>query len=383
MTQVEAGFVDTRNFGRLELTTLLPGSEKGGQGRGFETNVPPYLIKIWDPDDPHDVATERVEAEWRYRTFAALDFGSEPPLRSLPLEYVAVGGDPAYVMELARGVDVGQSLPNLQLIDLASRMMIALGLAEGVSRLHSRRVVHADIKPDNVVVDPVTMAVRVLDVDSGGYCGFETGTPREEPDLWALAMVLYDVLVVDPDGAWPSSSFGPYDYLGRGAEWPSLGQEHLLATQGIPTLIMDLFRQVFGRQRNHLRPTAEHWLMALEFWMERSRATALTGVAPAPHDAAAQAPQGAPPAKALTGRTHTSRSWSVLALTSGVLAFASWAAVLYSAAAILLAIAAFVIALMARPQIKRFRQRGSSEMRLGLVLAVAQIVTEIWIHAHA
>lgn len=293
--------VNTDIGGSLTITSLVPFGDKGGQGKVYQTNSK-YLIKIWDPfEPPSDPGAERKEMEKRYSTFSKLGFQHESELRCLPLEYKEVDGQPTYVMECATGKEMAEEWESLMELSLVQRLRIAYSLANGISVLHSHGVVHADIKRDNFFFDPQTLSIQVLDIDGGGYFGTESQgkrfppsvTPiarymspelhksnfswgriwendkrKVQPDLWALAVLIYDI-VVDREGPFPQQYFGRTGAFIDHPDWPSSTQKDKLRGLGIDPRLIELFTEVFcsaNRTRfDYQRPLAIHWSQRLRY----------------------------------------------------------------------------------------------------------------------
>ena len=61
--------------------------------------------------------------------------------------------------------------------------LIAIRLAEILSEIHRKKVIHKDIKPENVIINPNTMDVKLIDF------GISTRLSKEETK-WTAANVL-------------------------------------------------------------------------------------------------------------------------------------------------------------------------------------------------
>ncbi|MDI1482470.1 serine/threonine-protein kinase [Polyangium sp. y55x31] len=136
---------------------------------------------------------------------------------------VAEDGSPYLVMELLRGQSLGDKLDGGVIVPVPEAYRITSQILAALSAAHAQRVVHRDLKPDNVFVakDPGgNEVVKILDfgiakvMDAAGGMGNKTrtgaliGTPgymspeqiksakNVDPrsDLWSVATILYQML---------------------------------------------------------------------------------------------------------------------------------------------------------------------------------------------
>nr|WP_275939322.1 serine/threonine-protein kinase [Polyangium spumosum] len=136
---------------------------------------------------------------------------------------VAEDGSPYLVMELLRGQSLGDKLDGGVILPVPEAFRITSQILAALSAAHAQRVVHRDLKPDNVFVarDPGgNEVVKILDfgiakvMDAAGGMGNKTrtgaliGTPgymspeqiksakNVDPrsDLWGVATILYQML---------------------------------------------------------------------------------------------------------------------------------------------------------------------------------------------
>jgi predicted ATPase/signal transduction histidine kinase len=139
-------------------TTLLR-ALRGGDHR-------PVLLKVVDPRRCRERDLERLRHD--YETGASLDL----PAIARPLGLDSYQGMPALVLEDFGGEPLdhllGKPMPVRRFLELARR------IAGAVATLHERCVIHKDLKPENVLVHPVSGEVKLADL------GIATRLPREQ-----------------------------------------------------------------------------------------------------------------------------------------------------------------------------------------------------------
>jgi len=123
-------------------------------------------------------------------------------------------GRPYYVTELVRGVSLAaydKPAPWQTVLD------IAIGLARGLAAIHRRNVVHCDLKPSNVMIDPdgvakiIDFGLARLAADGARGVGIPVGTPdymapevwrgespTQRSDVYSLGALLYELIAGKP-----------------------------------------------------------------------------------------------------------------------------------------------------------------------------------------
>lgn len=194
-------------FGKYELTHYLG----GGMSRVYKARDTvlgrTVAVKILTPEGIADQDT-RTRFLQEAKVSAALvhdhiirifDYGEEQ-------------GYPFIVMEFLVGSDLKGAIRDNKLGDEANRLRIAIEGAKALQFTHENRLIHRDIKPDNLHVDEKGR-VRLMDFGiaktedvSLTKTGFQVGTPfymapeqvngdkaTERTDVYAYGMVLYEM----------------------------------------------------------------------------------------------------------------------------------------------------------------------------------------------
>jgi serine/threonine-protein kinase len=122
-------------------------------------------------------------------------------------------GRPFMVMEFLRGEDLRHAIENGHTGDLRQKLKIALQVARALEYVHGQRIIHRDIKPDNIYLTPAG-TVKLIDFGiakaenlSLTRAGFLLGTPAymapeqvlgqpltEQVDVYAFGLLLYELL---------------------------------------------------------------------------------------------------------------------------------------------------------------------------------------------
>lgn len=125
------------------------------------------------------------------------------------------GGHPYIVFEYVEGETLKQRINRVGALDPQEALAYAIEIARGLTVAHSRNIVHRDIKPQNVLIDPEGRAKltdfgisRQLEQDGMTATGRVLGTTDyvapeqamgqgvdQRSDIYSLGVVLYEMLV--------------------------------------------------------------------------------------------------------------------------------------------------------------------------------------------
>ena len=170
-------------------------------------------------------------------------------------DYGEEAGRPFLVMEYFEGETLREALRGGRAGDLRKRLLIARQLANALAYVHSKGIVHRDVKPDNVRIDAAGN-IKLMDfgvAKSGDLSltasGFTVGTPYymapeqirgAKPahlmDIYAFGIVLFELIT----GTRPFEAPTPSEIfdliLGRPLDTSPLVQ------LGVPSSLVDLIR---------------------------------------------------------------------------------------------------------------------------------------------
>jgi hypothetical protein len=85
------------------------------------------------------------------------------------LELDRTNPQPVLVLERARGMSLS-SFAQAPL-DAQTFLRVAIALADALARIHAARIVHKDIKPSNIVIDPDTLELAIVDFELAADLG--------------------------------------------------------------------------------------------------------------------------------------------------------------------------------------------------------------------
>jgi serine/threonine protein kinase len=122
-------------------------------------------------------------------------------------------GRPFMVMEYLEGESLRSAIRNARTGDFRNRMKIALQIARAVDYIHSKKVIHRDVKPENIHID-ATGKVKMMDfgiAKADGMqltrAGYTLGTPyymapeqvlgralTPQADVYAFGVLMFELL---------------------------------------------------------------------------------------------------------------------------------------------------------------------------------------------
>jgi serine/threonine-protein kinase len=206
------------------IGTLLNGrfrlEEKIGSGgmstvyRAWDTTLERWVaIKLMHRDissDPDQLERFRREARAVARlnhphVVTVIDFGED-------------GGSPYLVLELVEGETLKQRIKRVGRLPVVEAVAYAIEIGRALSAAHAERLVHRDVKPQNVLIDQEGRAkvtdfgiARSLEAHGLTATGRVLGTPdyvapeqalghevTEQSDVYSLGIVLYEMLAGEP-----------------------------------------------------------------------------------------------------------------------------------------------------------------------------------------
>ena len=162
----------------------------------------------------HEHVATAVDTRARFEREVKLLAGLDDPHFVRLYDHGQEGSQPFLVMEFVEGSTLKSILEGNGPLSVPQALYVARQVAEALSGIHSRNVVHRDIKPQNVMVRPDgTVKVmdfgvaKAVDVNSLTQTGFMIGTPYylspeqgvgqpidHRSDLYSLGVLLYEML---------------------------------------------------------------------------------------------------------------------------------------------------------------------------------------------
>lgn len=195
-------------IGKYEVEEYLG----GGMSRVYRARDPQLdrrvAVKVLS-----EAASASADAKARFLQEARLASGISHVNIISVLDFGEVDGLPFMVMELLEGESLRQAIDQGHSGNFGQRMRTALQLGRALQHIHERKIVHRDIKPDNVNIDRAG-AVKLMDFGIAKTqdvqltrVGFTLGTPfymapeqirgqsvTPQTDVYSFGVLLYELL---------------------------------------------------------------------------------------------------------------------------------------------------------------------------------------------
>jgi eukaryotic-like serine/threonine-protein kinase len=199
-------------FGKYEILRELG---RGAMGVVYEARDPSngveVALKVMSPPSKKTKDAEKRQEERFGREARALSGLNHPHVVHLT-ERGEIGGRPYFCMELVRGSTLKERLHQQGPLSLADLVRLAHELCAALDYIHSHGVVHRDVKPENIMMQPegaaklmdfgVAQLLSFEDLTSlGGFHGSPAYMAPEQvagglvdarTDVYALGITLYE-----------------------------------------------------------------------------------------------------------------------------------------------------------------------------------------------
>lgn len=218
---------DDAYLGRLAHFDVMRVLGRGGMGivlEAFDSKLQRHVaIKVLDPDLADDeLSRQRFCREAR----AAASITHENVVAVYQVERSAEGDLPFLVMQLISGESLEQRLTREKKLPLREIVRIAMEGAHGLVAAHAQNLIHRDIKPGNILLEPPNDRVKLTDFGLARVTddvkltrtGFVTGTPLymapeqalgedadHRSDLFSFGAILYEMCAGEPPFAGNSA----------------------------------------------------------------------------------------------------------------------------------------------------------------------------------
>lgn len=114
------------------------------------------VLKFLDSEHP----APELLARWRHEYEVLRSIDSPHIIKARGLE--SAGRSAVLVLEDFAATSLAQLLER-ESLDLSDRLVLAIGLARAVSDVHRHQLIHGDLAPKNVLVDPASLSLRLCD----------------------------------------------------------------------------------------------------------------------------------------------------------------------------------------------------------------------------
>jgi serine/threonine protein kinase len=197
--------------GRYEVGELLGEGGMGAVYRGVDTQTgTPVAVKILKPE----VATHSPEQVERFRREAEAVYQLDHPNIVKVFGAFVYEGVYCIVMEYMGGGSLRAMLKRDKRLPIFYTLNLALDLCDALTRTHRLKIVHRDIKPDNVLLSDDSVPhltdfgqAHIADAESLTRVGQVIGTPHyiapeillghpidPRADIWSFGVMLYEMV---------------------------------------------------------------------------------------------------------------------------------------------------------------------------------------------
>ncbi|WP_049580623.1 serine/threonine-protein kinase, partial [Streptomyces sp. SBT349] len=250
-----------RNIGSQYTTHRVLGRGSAGTVWLGEGPDGPVAIKVLREDLAADPELAERFAHERH-TLLGLEHPNIVGVRELLLSGGSDGRDIALVMDLVRGPDLRGHLERERRLAPSEAVALTAGVASGLAVAHAAGIVHRDVKPENILLDPVDGegghvalltdfgVAKLIDEPRHGGKGGVVGTPdymapeiveglppRAAVDIYALVTVLYELL----------AGFTPFGGGHPGAVLRRQVTETAAELPGIPRELWEIIQQCLAK----------------------------------------------------------------------------------------------------------------------------------------
>jgi eukaryotic-like serine/threonine-protein kinase len=211
---------DPAYLGRLAHFDVMRVIGRGGMGivlEAFDTKLQRNVaLKVLTPELAHD---ETARLRFCREARAAASISHENVVAVHQVEHAPSGELPYLVMQLITGETLDQRLLREKRLPLRDVVRISLQIAQGLTAAHAQGLIHRDIKPGNILLEPPRDRVKVTDFGLARIAddvkltrtGLVTGTPLymapeqamgeagdARSDLFSLGAIMYEMCAGQP-----------------------------------------------------------------------------------------------------------------------------------------------------------------------------------------
>lgn len=247
---------DPAYLGRLAHFDVMRVLGRGGMGvvlEAFDSHLQRNVaLKVLDPDLANDdTAKQRFCREAR----AAASITHENVVAVHQVERAADGNLPYLVMQLIGGETLEQRLSREKKLSVREIVRIGMQSARGLAAAHAQGLVHRDIKPGNILLEPPQDRVKLTD--------FGLARVMEDVKLTRTGFVSGTPLYMAPEQARGEATDPRSDLFGLGAIMYEMctGQTPFKGDSAL--MVLRQITEVKHRPAREVEPSVPQWLSEL------------------------------------------------------------------------------------------------------------------------
>jgi serine/threonine protein kinase len=140
--------------------------------RGLDEHNQSYILKVLKTDSSSQTEVEKLNLE--YEIIRQIDSEGIIKVYGLKNSHENV----VLILEDFKGISIKNYIKKIGFFDVESFLKIAIKIVESIEALHKNNIIHKDLKPHNILFNPETGQIKIIDFGSSSLINKE---PEDKP----------------------------------------------------------------------------------------------------------------------------------------------------------------------------------------------------------